>query len=202
MSGFLLSPWLLLNIANTFIPPGILARKRNGNYHLFLRDKLQRLLTVVQHWQIKSHKRFSEWYLLSGSGHKSCSHVPGDQLYKPPSATLAVGEYPNQTQFPGGTGFKSLKVEWIRVGIYLQQTDSRVEWASSSCTNCTYQIDNVIEKCIICATRNGWVYPLVAKLKIAFWCVFCKISDRSRYMFLIAMVLSYMHACIYWLTQA
>ena len=31
--------------------------------------------------------------------------------YNPPSATLAVGEYPNQTQFPGGTGFKSLKVE-------------------------------------------------------------------------------------------
>ena len=31
--------------------------------------------------------------------------------YKHPSAMLAVGEYPNQTQFPGGTGFKSLKVE-------------------------------------------------------------------------------------------
>ena len=31
--------------------------------------------------------------------------------YKPPSATLAVGEYPNQMQFHGGTGFKSLKVE-------------------------------------------------------------------------------------------
>ena len=44
--------------------------------------------------------------------------------YQTPSATLAVGEYPDQTQFPPGeAGFMSLRVEWIELGIYLQLTE-------------------------------------------------------------------------------